>query len=159
MVEMRRNAIEGMAQDGIPRPSLFYRIKHLSAETQLLGGGLLVLTGPFVYPYLEGFLERVTPGCLFHRVTGVPCLLCGMTRSLAATAHGRLVDAFRLHLLGPPLYATVFCVTALLLAEKVLGRRVLPTPRKGAWRRWGWAALALLFAAWVAKLLLFGVNV
>ncbi|MBC7248507.1 MAG: DUF2752 domain-containing protein [Actinobacteria bacterium] len=135
------------------------RLKGVSAETQLLCGGLLVLGGSYLYTYLEGFLERVTPGCLFHRLTGLPCLLCGMTRSLAATAHGRLAEAFRLHLLGPPLFGLLLLITSILSAERITGRRILPRPREGAWKRWGWATLAFLAAAWVGRLLLFGVNI
>ena len=150
---MRQGVWNGMAEKRFP-PLSFAPLKGVSGETQLLCGGLLVLGGSFLYPYLESFLDRVNPGCLFHRVSGLPGLLCGMTRSLAATAHGRLAEAFRLHLLGPPLFAT--CA---LLAEKALGRPILPKPGKNTWKRLSWIALVLLTAAWVAKLAAFGVNV
>ena len=158
-MEMQRDVLGGAAGEKLTAAPPVSRLKGVSAETQLLCGGLLVLVGSFLYPYLEGFLNRVTPGCLFHRLTGLPCLLCGMTRSLAATAHGHLAEAFRMHLLGPPLFCLVLLVTLLLSAERITGRRILPRPREGAWKRWGWAALALLAAAWVGRLLLFGVNV
>ena len=51
-----------------------------------MAGALIILAGSFAYPYIEGIAGRMTPGCLFHRITGLPCLLCGMTRSMAATA-------------------------------------------------------------------------
>lgn len=127
-------------------------------ETLLLGAGLFILSGAFLYPYVERIADAITPGCLFHRVTGLPCLLCGMTRSLAATAHGNLGEAFRLHLLGPPLFLLVAVVTALLAVEHALSRRILPRPGTRAWGRMGWGILALLAAAWIARMVFFGSN-
>lgn len=124
-----------------------------------LVGGTLVLAASFLYPYLKGWMERITPGCLFHRVTGLPCLLCGMTRSLAATSHGRLAEAFRYHLLGPPLFLMILAITLGSFLERALGRRVLPRPGGEARKRIARAGLALLAAAWVARLAIFGVNV
>lgn len=155
---MRQEVLGGTEERRLP-PLSFAALKRVSGETQLLCGGLLVLGGSFLYPYLESFLGRVTPGCLFHRVTGLPCLLCGMTRSLAATAHGRITEAFRLHLLGPPLFVLVLFTTCALLAEKALGRPILPRPGKNAWKRLSWITLVLLTAAWVTRLAVFGVNV
>lgn len=130
-----------------------------SREAEFLAGGFIILGIAFVYPYVEGLVNRFTPGCLFHRVTGLPCLLCGMTRSLAATAHGRLEEAFRLHLLGPPVFFLVVAATAALTAELVSSRRILPRPGRGAVKMAAWGVLGLLIAAWVARMTLFGVNV
>jgi hypothetical protein len=35
------------------------------------------------------------PRCLFHDVTGLPCLTCGMTRSTIAFLHGDFLTALR----------------------------------------------------------------
>ncbi len=126
---------------------------------QVACGGLLIMVASYLYPYVEGSLSRYTPGCLFHRLTGLPCLLCGMTRSFAATAHGRLWDALRMHLMGPPLFALLFALTAGMLAEKACGRRIFPRPGERAWKRIGWSALAMLVICWFARLAFFGVNV
>ena len=45
--------------------------------------------------------------CWFHEVFGLPCPLCGMTRSFVALAHGRIGDAFRFHAAGPLLAAAM----------------------------------------------------
>ncbi len=45
--------------------------------------------------------------CGWRRLTGWPCLGCGLTRSFAFMAHGRLADAFRMHPLGPLLFMGV----------------------------------------------------
>lgn len=135
------------------------RWSWLTREMELTAAGALILAGSAVYPYLSGILDRATPGCLFHRVTGIPCLLCGMTRSLSATAHGRLDEAFRLHLLGPPAFVLVAALTLVLGLELILSRPLLPRPGKRSRRILGWGVLGLLVAAWAARLALFGVNV
>ncbi len=40
------------------------------------------------------------PGCVFHKLTGLHCPGCGMTRAAHATLHGRLGEAFRYNPLG-----------------------------------------------------------
>jgi hypothetical protein len=135
------------------------RGRMLSREAELIGAGVIILSISFAYPYVEGFIGSVSPGCLMHRLTGIPCLLCGMTRSLAATAHGQFSDAFRLHLLGPPFFAVVLVATVLLAAEYALSRRILPRPGPRTWKYIGWGTLGLLAAAWVARLTFFGINV
>jgi hypothetical protein len=131
----------------------------LSREAELIGAGVIILAVSFAYPYMEGVIGTISPGCLMHRLTGIPCLLCGMTRSLAATAHGQLIDGFRFHLLGPPFFAVVLVVTVLLSAEYALSRRILPRYGTRTWKYIGWGTLGLLVAAWVARLALFGINV
>lgn len=133
--------------------------RRISRETEMMGAGVLILAGAFLYPYLEGIAGSITPACLFHRITGLPCLLCGMTRSLATTAHGHLGEAFRMHLLGPPFFFLVLAVTALLTAEFAFSRRILPRPGSRVWRSIAWGTLGLLVAAWVARLVFFGINV
>jgi len=51
--------------------------------------------------------------CPFRLVTGLPCPFCGLTRSFVYTLHGRLDDAFAVHLFGPALVvlAAVWAVT------------------------------------------------
>jgi len=48
--------------------------------------------------------DRMPPICSFRRITGHPCVGCGMTRSWVHFAHGRIVDAF----LQSPLGAALF---------------------------------------------------
>jgi hypothetical protein len=134
-------------------------VRSFSREAELLAGGLIILGGAFIYPHVQGVVDRITPGCLFHRITGLPCLLCGMTRSLAATAQGRWDEALRLHLLGPPLFAVISVVVLGLMLEYMIGRHILPRPGRKGMALLGWWALGLLVAAWVARLVLFGVNV
>lgn len=160
----------GMAFDGAGKATIAYgelgavpaglkRDRRFSRESQLLTGGMIILAASFLYTYVEGVAGAITPGCLFKRVTGLPCLLCGMTRSMAATAHGHLGDAFRFHLLGPPLFVLVVAVTILLGAEYAFSRRILPRPGERAWKSMAWGTLGLLVAAYVVRLAFFGINV
>ena len=54
--------------------------------------------------------------CPLRLLTGLPCPVCGMTRSFVYTLHGRLGDAFAAHAFGPAL-------VALAAVWLVLGRR------------------------------------
>ncbi|MCA9490880.1 MAG: DUF2752 domain-containing protein [Myxococcales bacterium] len=45
--------------------------------------------------------------CGFRRLTGIPCPGCGLTRSFVYLAHGHPIDAFRMNVFGPFLFAYV----------------------------------------------------
>ena len=63
-------------------------------------GGLVVLLAAVVLyqhgPSSAGWF----PGCLFHRLTGLECPGCGMTRATYAALHGRFGEALRFNPLG-----------------------------------------------------------
>lgn len=41
------------------------------------------------------------PLCMWSQLTGSSCPGCGLTRSFTYMGHGQIVDAFRMHKLGP----------------------------------------------------------
>jgi hypothetical protein len=45
--------------------------------------------------------------CTFRRLTGHDCPGCGLTRSFVFLAHGQVLEAFRMNLLGPPAFVWV----------------------------------------------------
>lgn len=45
--------------------------------------------------------------CTIRRLTGMSCPGCGLTRSFAYMAHGAVLPAFRMNLLGPVLFLGV----------------------------------------------------
>lgn len=98
-------------------------------------------------------LEPSAPVCLWHRLTGLPCLTCGTTRALQALLEGRVAEAFRLQ---PLVLAGVSLVAALSVFEVgavMLFRRVVHVALD-ARERWALAGAALLaFAANWAYLL------
>jgi hypothetical protein len=71
--------------------------------------GWLGLTGVAAYlhpnPHLHGTHTQLgLPPCLSVVLFGRPCPGCGMTTSITSLVHGHIVDAFRAHPFGPPMY-------------------------------------------------------
>lgn len=56
---------------------------------------------------VEIFGWEVPPLCMFRNITGYRCPGCGLTRSFVFMGHLDVVDAFRLHWLGPLFYLAV----------------------------------------------------
>ena len=78
--------------------------------------------------------------CGFLWLTGLPCPLCGLTRSLCFLMKGEFYQAIQLHALGP--------LAAVILA--VLGvRQTLPG--------WSWKVLGTLFVIYGAGRMVFAV--
>ncbi|MHB8780053.1 MAG: DUF2752 domain-containing protein [Candidatus Geothermincolia bacterium] len=128
-----------------------------SAAALLLALALIVLAGSYLYPLADERLGLLT-GCVFRRVTTVPCLFCGMTRSFAATARLDLAAALRFHLLGPALFVGTVALAATAGWSLARGRplpRLRPITKKIA----ACSALALLLAAWAARLAIYGKNI
>jgi len=56
-------------------------------------------------PHLHGTHTQLgLPPCLSVVVFGRPCPGCGMTTSVTNLIHGHIVDSFRAHPFGPPMY-------------------------------------------------------
>jgi len=88
-----------------------------------------------------------TPGCAFHRLTGIPCPTCGSSRAVVAALHGHLVEAF----LWNPLVTTVIglfeiCGLAAPFWFAMGGKVPILGPSLPRWVRW--AILAALLANW-----------
>jgi hypothetical protein len=85
------------------------------------------------------------PACLFHEITGVSCMTCGLTRSLDAVSHGHIVAAMQFHLLGPFLLAGLLAVCIICSVEALTGRRTVD------FLNWRWHRHVLLGGAalWV----------
>ena len=63
-----------------------------------------------------GFVVDAPSICAFRNLTGIPCPGCGLTRSVVATAHLRVGDAFAFHPFGPPLLAGAVVWAGLVFA-------------------------------------------
>ena len=49
--------------------------------------------------------------CLMHRLTGLPCPGCGLTRSITSMTHGELFRAAAYHPFGPLIWALLVALT------------------------------------------------
>lgn len=89
--------------------------------------------------------------CGFRALFGIPCPGCGLTRCLAALAHGDVVRAFHVHPAGPIFLAYLGAMwgTAWL---SFAWRGDLRSPLARAIPGWAHLALVgLMFAVWIAR--------
>jgi len=107
----------------------------LSSDARLgrlsLGLALAAAAGSTLFLQSVGAL---LPTCVFHELTGVSCLTCGLTRSLEAAAHGDVMRAMQFHLLGPFILAGILMACIACAAEAVAGRRIVLL-RQARWQR------------------------
>ena len=82
--------------------------------------------------------------CLFHRLTGLPCLTCGSTRAAAALASGDVAGAFARQPLAVAVAACLVAASALYSAFLVLGRRVVAVRLEPVERRLACLAIVAL---------------
>lgn len=101
-----------------------------------IGGLVAAMSAWLLYQYGPtgaGWLPR----CLFHRLTGLACPGCGMTRAAHAALHGRICQAFRFNPLGmlvlPALVIGLGLRLPAWLGERPPPFRVAIGPRAGAW--------------------------
>jgi hypothetical protein len=79
--------------------------------------GALALAVALVMLREQGADVGWMPGCTFHRLTGLHCPGCGMTRATVAAARGDLAAAFRFN----PVGMVVLPLALLGLGLEVLG--------------------------------------
>lgn len=120
-------------------------------------GALLVLVGAvvllsFLLPTLRSHHTWIDIPCIFYKVTGIPCLACGLTRSYVFSAHGNLSAAFNMHLLGPLMFFATCAVGAYLASSVIFGYRIRYT-LSNSWRRLAfWSVLGIFLVNWGIKL-------
>lgn len=87
------------------------------------------------------------PGCIFHRLTGLHCPGCGMTRATHALLHGHPLVAFRFNPVGIILLPIALVGLGLELAGWARGKPLsfhLNPGTRGAWII-AWTVLAFWF--------------
>jgi len=60
--------------------------------------------------------------CLLHRLTGIPCLTCGLSRSVCLFARGEWAASLRMHPAGPLAFCVLVVACLWLLGEAAAGR-------------------------------------
>jgi disulfide bond formation protein DsbB len=106
------------------------------------------------------FGRELTWGCLFQRIFGVPCPICGMTRGVLLTLQGHVSDALRLNpaapalTLGVVLFALAMIFVALYQHAHDLHRvgRLHARIRLAA-RAYAGMLLAIMCAHWIVEVL------
>ncbi len=67
--------------------------------------------------------------CLFHRLTGLPCLTCGLTRSVCLFLQGRWLEGIAMHPAGPVAILLAAGAAVWLGLEAISGRPLAPALR------------------------------
>ena len=119
-----------------------------TAERQILRAGFAVAGAALALRAagladFERPLQRLPSLCLFHRLTGLDCPGCGMTRAFLRLAHGDVAGAWHLHPFSIPL---LLFMLALAFAPKSWLERAKGSPQGRALPLLG---LGLLLAWWV----------
>ena len=80
-----------------------------------------------VFLVLSAFLPTNGLGvdvCLMHRLTGLPCPGCGLTRSITCITHGELSKAAAYHPFGLVIWVLLVAMTAYSVLPRTLRRAV-----------------------------------
>ena len=142
-----RNAVR--TRVWVEREPLRGRLKKEGALVVVVGA-VVVLS--FLLPTLRSHHAWIDIPCIWYKVTHVPCLACGLTRSYVFTAHGNFSAAFNMHLLGPLMFFATCAVGAYLASSVIFGYRVRYTLSTG-WRRMAfWSVLGIFLVSWGIKL-------
>ena len=91
--------------------------------------------------------------CLWHRVTGLPCLTCGLTRAACLFARGLWRDSLEMHAAGSLLLVCLAVAAAWMGAEAVTGRDLGSRIRGRLLAVSIWAGAGLSILTWLARLL------
>ena len=89
------------------------------------------------------------PGCTFHKLTGLNCPGCGMTRAVQATLHGRIGDAFLLNPIGMILLPLAFLVLGIEIISWIRGKPVPLRLQLGSRGAWGIVWMVTIF--WILR--------
>jgi len=90
---------------------------------------------------------RVFPlgyGCLFYSLSGIPCPLCGMTRSILSILSLEMLDGFQFHLAGPFVFFSIIITGFLYLFKNSTYETLL-----AHWRKYiAWYILSI----WIVRI-------
>ena len=96
------------------------------------------------------------PSCPSRMLTGVPCPICGITRSVANVVRGRVVEGFRLHPLAPLLVLLMIISIPISIwkiatpVTEMTDSQIERTESRSKIR--GWIIVVLVLLAWLITL-------
>ncbi len=129
--------------------------ERIRKEGPLSALAFIILSLSFAGPYLKSRNLWIDIPCIFRKVTHLPCLACGITRSFMSSAHGDFRQAFKFHLLGPALFFALVGIFAYFLFCILSGWRFVITVLPETRRKTLTLFLMIAIIAWACKLLLF----
>jgi hypothetical protein len=154
--QAHRGAVAGASIASVREPRYWIEnpetSKLIKREGALLFLALFVIGLSVAMPFLQDKGLWLTVPCWFKRVTGLPCLTCGMTRSFSLAAHGQWYEAFRMHLLGPVLFVPTCGALIYLAVSLVGGFRVRLNLSLRARRAVFWSVLGAFTTCWMIKI-------
>jgi hypothetical protein len=89
--------------------------------------------------------------CVLHRLTGLPCLTCGLTRSVCLILQGRWTEGIGMHPAGPMAVLLAAGSALWLGMEAMAGRPLAPRLRGRALRLLAGAGGVISLVAWVGR--------
>ena len=105
----------------------------------------LLLLAFLLPPPRGGAIGGLPSLCVFHRLTGLPCPGCGLTRSVVCCAHGLFAASVSFH----PLGVFVFAALVVLSLARFAPLRPLSVQQTGALAGVG---CGVLLVVWVVRL-------
>ena len=116
-----------------------------------MGAAALVAVFVLSFVFPPAGLGKST--CAFRNAVGVPCPGCGLTRSFSALSHGRPGLAFRMHPLGPFIYAGFAFYMVKWAMEAALRKRLLSRAEDRLRVPVLWGLVIAMACAWLCRLL------
>jgi len=88
--------------------------------------------------------------CLFRAITHLPCPFCGLTTSFTLMSRGRVLEALRCNVLGPPAYLLTWLGLLTGTYGIITRRGALPRWLKGS--RAAKVIIAIIAVAWAVNI-------
>jgi hypothetical protein len=113
-----------------------------------------MIWGPMAILFIAtaGLLKGLAPGmpvCIFHEITGYPCLTCGGTRALIALSRFDLVSSFMFNPLVPLFALGLIVFSLLFFAGAVTNRSVKINLTRRGKRVIRYSAIIIIVLNWV----------
>ena len=110
---------------------------------------IAALTAVFVTAW---FWTWEGPGlCSFHRLTGLDCPGCGMTRAFHQLSHGNLAEALEFNLLSPVVFFSFLLVLLLDVFQFATGLRINFSKLRGVMWWGGWVGFVVVLGYGVLR--------